>query len=189
MSTPAAAPDGVRVTTPAAIACVKGRDAPRVMEAAGLPLPLRPNSWRLLAEPEVSPGGWCLRLGAGEYLLAHDHDPRAFDGLAARAAGAPDTACHVLLRADRCIHLEGPLATARLLQVCDIDERGLLRQPDAVALVMLADVSVALHACPDGGWRIWCDPTWVMHVSETFAALDARAPPVPPPVYFPRQHP
>jgi sarcosine oxidase subunit gamma len=180
---------GIRITQPAALACLKGRDVPRLLEAAGVDVPSRPNSWRKLDDT----GGWCLRLGGGEYLLAHDTDPRALEALGARASGdAAAPACHLLLRADRCIHLEGPRATARLLQVCDIDERTLLSQPDGLALVMLADVAVALHAQPGGGlpaWRIWCDPTYVEHLMETFASLDARSTADPLHLSSPRQDP
>src|SRR5688500_5530170 len=93
----------VRITQPAALACFKGRDVPRLLASVGVDLPPRPNSWRKLD----GTGGWCLRLGGGEYLLAHDTDPRALEDLSARATGdAAAPACHVLLRADRCIHLE-----------------------------------------------------------------------------------
>jgi hypothetical protein len=74
--------------------------------------------------------------------------------------------------------------------VCDIDERPLLRQPDALALVMLADVAVALHAQPGDGfpaWRIWCDPTYVDHLTGTFASLDARC--TADPLHLSRQDP
>jgi sarcosine oxidase gamma subunit len=179
---------GVRLSTPAALACFKGRDAAALLASAGVTVPQRPNSFRTLEG-----GGWCLRLGAGEYLLADDHDAHAVrtirDRVAATSEGA---ACHVLVRADRCVHLEGAAATARLLQVCDIDERELLRRADALALVMLADVAVALHAAPREGaaaWRIWCDPTYAEHVLHTFAALDARGPALPFPRCSPRQDP
>ena len=179
----------LRVTVPADVVCLKGRGAPGLLEAFGVPVPPRPNSWRSLEATPFGAGAWCLRLGGGEYLLAHDTRPGAFDGL---RTAPPPPACHVLLRADHCVHLEGPGATARLLQVCDVDERALLRQPDSLALLMLADVGVALHATSTGAtpaWRIWCDPTWLPHVLSTFAAVAAR-PPLPPlPYPSPRQSP
>jgi hypothetical protein len=162
------APSGVALTVPAARFCVKGRGAAAALEAAGVPLPPRPNSWRRDAA-----GTWCLRLGSGEFLLANDDDSGPIHALGQQlgAAGGP---CHVLPRADRCAHLTGPQATEHLLRVCDIDDRLFLRQPDALALVMLADVSVTLHAVADG-YRIWCDPTFASHLVEAFAAIDARS--------------
>lgn len=161
-------PPGVALSVPAARFCVKGRGAAPALEAAGVALPLRPNSWQRDAA-----GTWCLRLGSGEYLLAHDGDAGAIDALR-RPLATADGPCHVLPRADRCIHLSGPQATDRLLRVCDIDDRLFVRQPDALALVMLADVPVALHATADG-YRIWCDPTFASHLVEAFAAIDARS--------------
>jgi sarcosine oxidase gamma subunit len=147
---------------------VKGRDAAAALAAAGVEPPVAPNRWRRHA------GLWCLRLGAGEYLLAHDEDAAGVDAVVANVASRGG-ACHVLLRSDRCIALSGPRATERLLQTCDIDERRFARTPDALALVMLADVSVTLHADGPGAYRIWCDPTFIPHLVETFAALDARS--------------
>lgn len=160
----------VRTSTPAARCCVKGREAPAGLAAAGIATPSRPNAWNQAAD-----GTWCLRLGAGEFLLAHDDDSAAVERLSTLLAGFGPS-CHVLLRSDACVHLEGPRATERLLQVCDIDERRFAREPDAVALVQLADVSVALQATV-GGYRIWCDPTWLSHLVETFHVLDARSTP------------
>jgi hypothetical protein len=163
-------PPGIRQLTPAARCCVKGRDAAAALAAAGIEPPDRPNRWR-----RRSDGTWCLRLGSGEYLLAHDEDSSAIDSLSASVAGH-DGACHVLLRSDRCVQLTGTAATRRLLQVCDIDERLFARQPDLIALVMLADISVALHA-EDEGFRIWCDATYSSHLVETFGVLDIRSTP------------
>jgi len=159
---------GVHLSTPAARCCVKGSDAPAALAAAGLELPARPNRWIRAAD-----GTWCLRLGSGEYLLAHDDEAAAVERLRGRLADHGGVA-HVLLRSDRCVHLTGPRSTERLLQVCDIDERIFVRDPHTVALVLLADVAVVLHAEP-GGYRIWCDPTWLPHLVETFHALDARS--------------
>ncbi len=164
----AIAPLGVSLSVPPARFCVKGRDAAAALAAAGVDLPPRPNSWRRDAAQT-----WCLRLGSGEYLLAHDVDPSKVHTLRTALTNAGG-ACHVLPRADRCVQLTGLQATARLLRVCDIDDRVFVRQPDALALVMLADVSVTLHAIPDG-YRIWCDPTFVSHLVEAFAAIDARS--------------
>ena len=161
-------PPGVALTVAAARFCLKGRGAPAALNAAGVGLPPRPNGWRRDAA-----GTWCLRLGSGEYLLAHDDDAEGIHTLQ-RQLSTADAACHVLPRADRCIHLTGPQATDRLLRVCDIDDRLFVRQPDALALIMLADVSVTLHAVADG-YRIWCDPTFASHLVEAFAAIDARS--------------
>jgi hypothetical protein len=163
----------VQLTTPAAAFCAKGRDAAQVLLSLGVPLPSRPNSLR------VQPGSglWCLRLGSGEYLLAHDTDAALIDELRARAGAASPT-CYALLRSDCCVHLHGPQATSLLLQSCDIDDRLFQQQPDALALVLLADVSVTLHAIADAGgapgYRIWCDPTYAAHVLETFERITAR---------------
>lgn len=158
---------GVSLCVPARF-CVKGRDAAAALRSAGVDVPPGPNSWRRDAA-----GTWCLRLGSGEFLLAHDVDAAQVQSLRQRL-GNPDGACHVLPRADRCLLLTGPDATDRLLQVCDIDDRLFVRQPDALALVMLADVAVALHTIP-GGYRIWCDPGFAPHLVEAFAAIDARS--------------
>jgi hypothetical protein len=178
-----ALPD-VTLTHPAALLCLKGRAAPQVLGAAGIEVPPVPNSFRRWGDQ-----GWCLRLGAGEYLLADDSDTLAFDGL--RAAAAREPHCHPLLRSDRCLHLHGPRATDLLLHACDIDERQLLSRPDALALVMLADVSVVLHSSgsdADGPrWRIWCDPTYATHLREAFARIDARFQTLTPTVSSPRR--
>jgi hypothetical protein len=166
----------VQLTTPAAAFCAKGRDAAQVLLSLGVQLPDRPNSLR------VQPGSglWCLRLGSGEYLLAHDTDSALIDELRART-GAASPACHALLRSDSCVHLRGSQATSLLLQSCDIDDRVFQRQPDAVALVLLADVSVTLHAIVDAegvpGYRIWCDPTYATHLLETFERITTRSSP------------
>lgn len=162
-----ALPAGVSLCAPAARFCVKGRDAAAALARAGIDTPSRPNSWRIDAADL-----WCLRLGSGEYLLAHDASAAPIERLEAALASAAG-ACHVLPRSDTCLTLQGPDATDRLLHACDIDDRVFLSQPDALALVLLADVSVALHAIPDG-YRIWCDPTFARHLVEAFAAIDAR---------------
>jgi sarcosine oxidase subunit gamma len=163
-------PKEVRLTQPAALLCLKGRGAPALLEACGITPPERPNHLR-----QPRPGQWCLRLGAGEYLVADDDDARAFEPLRERHRELATPACHLLLRADRCIDLNGPAATDRLLQLCDIDERRLIDEPDALALVFCAGVSVTLHARPSAaatGWRIWCDPSYAGHVLHAIAALD-----------------
>lgn len=166
----------VRLISPAAAFCLKGRDAARVLLSLDVPVPDRPNSLRV----QPGTGLWCLRLGSGEYLLAHDTDSALINGLRSRS-GAASPACHALLRSDCCVDLQGPRATALLLQSCDIDDRLFHREPDALALVLLADVSVTLHAVVDAqgasGYRIWCDPTYATHLLETFERISARSSP------------
>lgn len=162
MSAPAAE---VTLLRPArdALLGLKGRDAARALELAGVPVPASPNSWA--GHPDTL---HCLRLGAGEYLL---HDAAATGAIArvrdAIASAALD--CHPLLRADHCLRLGGQEADAVLLTVCDLDERRFLRQPQALALLYAAGVPVTLHALPErGGYAFWCDPTWSPHLLHTF---------------------
>ncbi len=158
--------------TPAARLGLKGRDVPAWLTAAGIAIPSRPNGCARTAD-----GGWCLRLGVGEYVLAHDEDPRAFETLLASQRPAR---VHALLRSDRCVRMHGPDATARLLQVCDFDDRVLTAQPDALALLAVADVSVALHVdgFDDTGprWRLWCDPTYVAHLEHSLSRTSPTFP-------------
>jgi hypothetical protein len=151
---------------------LKGGDVPQLLARLGLRVPPRPNSWLPL------PGSarrWCLRLGNGEFLLAQVDAAGGADLIetCTTAIAHGGLACHAVLRQDRCIVLTGPAATVRLLQVTDIDDRVFLRTPDALALVLLAGVGVALQGEPDTdgtpGYRIWCDPTYADHVLETLA--------------------
>lgn len=152
---------------------LKGRAAPRLLEALGQPIPATPNAWTSLVAPH---DGWCLRQGAGEFLLASSSPALAAD--CRSAAAGDDGAAFVLLRQDRCIVLDGPLATARLLQVCDIDERLFERRADLLALVHAAGVSVCLQRAAlaaDGPvYRLWCDPTYAPHLLDTLTRLAAH---------------
>lgn len=160
------------VFIPAARVGLKGREVSNWLARAGFEIP-KPNAYTRLGN-----GGRCLRLGNGEYLLAHDDDAAAFDAL---LASPVPPRVHPLLRSDRCVRLRGPDATARLLQVCDFDDRALSRQPGALALLAVADVPVVLHAESRDGtdWRLWCDPTWVEHLDHCFSRTSPTAPRLP----------
>ena len=128
-----------------------------------LPVPLQPNTAVSFA------GGIVLRLGLTEFLVDGDADVIAAMQAAARPAGV-----YPVLREDCCIGLSGACVHDLLRQVCNVDFVGVA--PGIVVLTSMAGVSVTVLCdyAAQPSFRIWCDGTFGVYLSQTLTQIAAE---------------
>lgn len=146
---------------------VKGRGAEAWLAASGIIVP--PSANRVARWP----GGRCLRLGQGEFLVERDAP-----GASPPVASAPDT--WTLLRSDHSLVLDGPRWPDELAQVCSFDFARLRGEPDLVVMTLLAGIGVTFVREPRPGHdshlalRLWCDASYACYLDECLHTLAAR---------------
>jgi hypothetical protein len=169
---------------------VKGRDALALLQSCSIPVPTAANHIARWQHSGSLGSGRCLRLGHSEFLLEQDDGSALLEQV--REAFRHFTGSAWLLpRADHCVQITAPHApgwaaachwTTALARVCSFDFEQLRRDPDLVAMTLLADISVTLTAdapatdapaAPGGAFtlRLWCDPSYATYLNDCLQTL------------------
>jgi sarcosine oxidase subunit gamma len=148
---------------------LKGAGAADWLRARNVPVPERANSWSVL------PGeGIIARLGRGEFLLEDGLHGSVTSGVE-RELAVPATSVYPVLRQDAALMMRGEAVHEVLAQTCSIDLLAIPPQERAVALTMMAGISVTVidvssaHAAPC--FRVWCDGTYGTYLWETLLGI------------------
>ncbi|MCU0533168.1 MAG: hypothetical protein MUD14_04635 [Hydrococcus sp. Prado102] len=136
---------------------VKGAGAAAWLEAQGIPIPNRPNSWTPLTE-----GGLIARLGLSEYLIESSISPQL-----AEACQNPPAKVYPVLRQDLAIALCGEAINELLLQTCNVNFQALSER----SVILTSMVGVSVIVIPGEIYRIWCDGTFGVYFWETLVAI------------------
>lgn len=150
---------------------IKGPQAARWLESAGINVPAQANTWTAL------PGGGVIaRLGRTEYFLEDgttgDTASRVRDALGAGTSGV-----YPVIRQDAGIALLGRRVNELLVQTCNVNFRDLDSASRTVVMTMMVGVAVLVirqdhQDLP--GFRIWCDPTYAPYLWETLTGIAAE---------------
>jgi hypothetical protein len=157
---------------------VKGPQAAAVLEAAGIPIPPRPNSWLPLREPVAEePADIVARLGNTEYFVEQAGDAPAIAALeASLARGAPGA--YPVLREDRALVLGGSAAGHVLAETCNVDFAALDSAARPVVMTLMIGVGVLVLPQPSIAgqtiYRIWCDPGFGTYLATELATIVSR---------------
>ncbi len=148
---------------------LKGAGAADWLRARNVPVPERANSWSAL------PGeGIVARLGRGEFLLEDGLHGSVTPGIE-RELAIPAAGVYPVLRQDAALMMRGDAVHEVLAQTCSIDLLSIPPQERAVALTMMAGISVtvigvsSVHAAPC--FRVWCDGTYGTYLWETLLGI------------------
>src|SRR5690606_19261042 len=165
-ATPAAMPENARwsIATTGVRFGLKGSGAPDWLRSRDIDVPAQANSVRRW------PGGRCLRLGHGEFLVELD-GTRVLPSSPAIEDGHETW---MLLRSDHCVLLEGAGWLRRLPVACSFDLEQLRHSPDLVVMTLFAGISVTLISDPgrttDGNapfaLRLWCDASYAPYLDH-----------------------
>jgi len=148
---------------------LKGAGAADWLRARNVPVPERANSWSVLPDE-----GIVARLGRGEFLLEDGLHGSVTSGVE-RELAVPATSVYPLLREDAALMMRGEAVHEVLAQTCSIDLLAIPPQERAVALTMMAGISVTVidvssaHAAPC--FRVWCDGTYGTYLWETLLGI------------------
>lgn len=137
---------------------LKGPLAAAWLEARGLVIPDRANSWTAPASDEQD---IVVRLGTTEFFLEQAGHGEKLRALAAESV-KPIPGVYPVLREDRAFVLGGVAADEVLAQVCNVNFSALRYEREAVMTMM---IGVAVIVAPQGNaagrrYRIWCDPSY-----------------------------
>lgn len=165
-----------RAQRPAARLGLKGPDAPRLLQQAGVAIPEAPNAIaRYAGDSGLSR---CLRLGHTEFLLEQDTGGETIERLRTLAAAEPRA--RPVLRCDYSVALAGSGLYDALARICSFDFASLRAAPDSAVMTLAAGISVTLaldsaisadHAAPM--LRLWCDPSYGTYFEQTLDSLSA----------------
>ena len=156
---------------PAARLGLKGADAARLLQQAGIDVPGVANA---ITHPRGDAGTRCLRLGNTEFLLEQDAGSETIERVRTLAATG-DFRAWPVLRADHCLLLGGPALFERLSHVASFDFETLAGSPDRVVMTLAAEISVTLAL--DGGdpthpqLRLWADASFGTYLEQTLRTL------------------
>ncbi|HEX6246107.1 MAG TPA: hypothetical protein VFZ61_34525 [Polyangiales bacterium] len=161
-----------RPQRPASRLGLKGADAPRLLQQAGIDLPEVANAiHRGAGGDDLSR---CLRLGSTEFLLEQDDGGGIIEHVRVLAAGASLRAWPVL-RADYCVLLGGRALSERLSHIASFDFESLLDAPDRVVMTLAAEISVTLALdsadTTDPRLRLWADVSFGTYLEQTLQTL------------------
>ena len=157
---------------------VKGPQAAAVLEAAGIPLPPRANSWLPLREAVGdAPAAIVARLGNTEFFFEESDDAPAIAAVEATLArGAPGA--YPVLREDRALVLGGTAAGDVLAEVCNVDFAALDCAARPVVMTLMIGVGVLILPQPAVAgqtiYRIWCDPSYGTYLATELATIVTR---------------
>jgi hypothetical protein len=162
-----------RAQHPAARLGLKGPDAPRLLQQAGVSIPEVPNA---IARPSGVPGlSRCLRLGHTEFLLEQDEGHDAIARLHALAADEPRA--HPVLRCDYSVVLGGRALFDAMARICSFDCPSLLTRPHSAVMTLAAGISVTLAlenadiTTPE--LRLWTDASFGTYFEQTLHSLSS----------------
>ena len=128
-----------RARRPAARLGLKGPDAPRLLQQAGVLVP-EPNAiTRTAGDSGLSR---CLRLGYTEFLLEQDTGTEAIERL--RAFAAAEQRARSVLRCDYSVLLGGSGLFDELARLCTFDFASLQARPHTAVMTLAAGISVTL---------------------------------------------
>lgn len=150
---------------------LKGSGAPAWLRDHGIDVPADANSvhrW---------PGGRCLRLGHGEFLVELDEADTHPPMPGPARDGGHET--WMLLRSDHCVLLEGRGWLEVLPQACSFDLQRLTRAPDMVVMTLFAGITATLvletaTQSPGGqpfALRLWCDASYATYLEHCLQQL------------------
>jgi len=148
---------------------LKGAGAADWLRARNVPVPERANSWSVLPDE-----GIVARLGRGEFLLEDGLHGSVTPGIE-RELAIPAAGVYPVLRQDAALMMRGDAVHEVLAQTCSIDLLSIPPQERAVALTMMAGISVTVidvssaHAAPC--FRVWCDGTYGTYLWETLLGI------------------
>lgn len=150
---------------------LKGADAARLLQQAGIDVPGVANS---ITHPRSDSGTRCLRLGNTEFLLEQDAGSDAIERVRA-LAGTADLRAWPVLRTDYCVLLGGPALFERLSHIASFDFETLDSTADRVVMTLAADISVTLALDSAGPappqLRLWTDASFGIYLEETLQTL------------------
>jgi sarcosine oxidase, subunit gamma len=147
---------------------LKGSGAADWLQARGVAVPERANSWSALTGE-----GIVARLGRGEFLLEDGWHGTVAAGIELELAPAANV--YPVLRQDAALMMRGEAAHEVLAQTCSIDVLSMPPQERAVALTMMAGITVTLidvsAASAVPCFRVWCDGTYGTYLWETLLGI------------------
>ncbi len=153
----------------------KGPRAADWLAAHGIMTPPRANTWTAARDGEREL--LVARLGASEFFVESDVDART-DGAvvtAARDLATHPAGVYPVLREDWCLALSGAACDDVLMQVCNVQFAALDLRDCPVIMTLMVGVAVLVvpQSAADGTrcYRIWCDPTFGVYLSETLRAI------------------
>jgi hypothetical protein len=165
-----------RAQRPAARLGLKGPDAPRLLQQAGVVIPEVPNA----ISRATGHGGLsrCLRLGHTEFLLEQDSGDDVIERL--RALAAADPRARPVLRCDYSVLLGGSGVFDALSRICSFDCPSLLSVPHTAVMTLAAGISVTLALdSADGAdraapaLRLWTDASYGTYFEQTLRSLSS----------------
>lgn len=148
---------------------LKGSGAAEWLQAHDVPVPERANSWSAL------PGdGIVARLGRGEFLL-EDELHGSVAAAIERELATPAANVYPVLHQDAALMMRGEAVHEALAQTCSIEVLSIAPEERAVALTMMAGITVTLidvsaaNAVPCV--RVWCDGTYGTYLWEALLGI------------------
>lgn len=142
----------------------KGAGAANWLQAQGLPVPDRPNSWLKLPE-----GGIIARLGISEFLIEDSLESAVSPRLISQSVPAQ---VYPVLRQDLAIALCGEAIDDLMRQTCNVNFGALFLAEAPVVLTSMIGVSVTV--IPGEIYRIWCDGTFGVYFWQTLLEIAAE---------------
>lgn len=150
----------------------KGAGAPAWCAAAGLPLPVAPNTWAALEDGD----GLIARLAYTEFYVEHGSGERiaALRDALGRGLQVDGGGVYPVHRRDVVTVLGGALAQDVLVQVCNVNFGAIDAAAAPVIMTLMLGVAVTvLPAIEDGAviYRVACDPTFAPYLRRTLADI------------------
>ncbi|ABE48725.1 hypothetical protein [Methylobacillus flagellatus] len=146
----------------------KGTYAAQWLEAQGVVIPTRPNSWAQAAD-----GSLALRLGNSEFLIEDVPGGTSCDRLAQACAGARGV--YPVPHVEASFVISGHAVQALFSEVCSIDLTHASLGAQDVVMTQFAGVSVVLIRQDlkeeESLYRLWCDSSYGSYLWEVIAGI------------------